>query len=116
MATERDQHTDPTRDPQKTVDLPPHGPRNPDPITGAPGSHPIETGIGAAIGGTATGLAVGTLTAGPVGAAGGGRGGGWGGRRGPGSPARPTPPTPPSRPAPADAGRKSGRDQASVGA
>src|SRR5262245_20840839 len=32
--------------PEKTVDLPPYGPRNPDPLTDAPGSHPIETGIG----------------------------------------------------------------------
>ena len=40
--------------------------RNPDPITGAPGSHPIGTGVGAAVGGAATGAAVGTV-AGPVG-------------------------------------------------
>ena len=40
--------------------------RNPDPITGAPGSHPVGTGLGAAIGGAATGAAVGTV-AGPVG-------------------------------------------------
>lgn len=40
--------------------------RNPDPITGAPGSHPVGTGIGAAAGGAATGAAVGTV-AGPVG-------------------------------------------------
>ena len=57
-----------TKDPEKTVDLPPYGPRNPDPITDAPGSHPIETGVGAAIGGAASGLLVGTLTAGPLGA------------------------------------------------
>jgi hypothetical protein len=61
-------HNTATKDPEKTVDLPPHGPRNPDPITDAPGSHPIETGIGAVLGGAASGLAVGTLTAGPVGA------------------------------------------------
>lgn len=42
--------------------------RNPDPITGAPGSHPIGTGLGAAAGGAATGAAVGTV-AGPVGTA-----------------------------------------------
>jgi hypothetical protein len=42
--------------------------RNPDPITGAPGSHPIGTGIGAAAGGAAAGAAVGTV-AGPVGTA-----------------------------------------------
>lgn len=39
---------------------------NPDPITKAPGSHPIGTGLGAAAGGAATGAAVGTV-AGPVG-------------------------------------------------
>jgi hypothetical protein len=42
--------------------------RNPDPITGAPGSHPVGTGIGAAVGGAAAGAAVGTV-AGPVGTA-----------------------------------------------
>jgi Glycine zipper len=41
--------------------------RNPDPITGAPGSHPAGTGIGAASG-AATGAAIGAL-GGPVGAA-----------------------------------------------
>lgn len=41
--------------------------RNPDPITGAPGSHPAGTGVGAAVGGAAAmGAAVGTA-AGPVG-------------------------------------------------
>jgi hypothetical protein len=55
------------KDPEKLVDLPPYGPRNPDPITDAPGSHPIETGIGAVIGGAASGLAVGAV-AGPAGA------------------------------------------------
>jgi hypothetical protein len=40
--------------------------RNPDLITGAPGSHPIGTGLGAAAGGAAAGAAVGTV-AGPVG-------------------------------------------------
>lgn len=41
--------------------------RNPDPITGAPGSHPVGTGIGAAIGGAAAaGAAAGTV-AGPAG-------------------------------------------------
>jgi uncharacterized protein YcfJ len=39
---------------------------NRDPITGAPGSHPIGTGIGAAAGGAA-GAAAGTVVAGPVG-------------------------------------------------
>jgi uncharacterized protein (TIGR02271 family) len=40
--------------------------KNPDPITGQPGSHPVGTGIGAAAGGAATGAAVGSV-AGPVG-------------------------------------------------
>ena len=39
---------------------------NRDPITGAPGAHPIGTGIGAALGGAAAGAATGTV-AGPVG-------------------------------------------------
>jgi hypothetical protein len=42
--------------------------RNPDPITGAPGSHPVGTGLGAAAGGAAAGAAAGTV-AGPVGTA-----------------------------------------------
>jgi hypothetical protein len=53
---------------EKKVDLPPKGRRNPDPITDAPGSHPIETGIGAALVGAASGLGVGAV-AGPVTAA-----------------------------------------------
>ena len=53
---------------EKKVNLPPKGSRNPDPITDAPGSHPIETGIGAAVAGAASGVAVGAVT-GPVGAA-----------------------------------------------
>ena len=47
---------------------------NPDPITGAPGSHPVGTGIGAAAGGAAgvaggmaAGAAAGTAGAGPIG-------------------------------------------------
>ena len=40
--------------------------QNRDPITGAPGAHPIGTGIGAALGGAAAGAATGTV-AGPVG-------------------------------------------------
>lgn len=40
---------------------------NRDPITGAPGAHPVGTGVGAAAGG-ATGAAIG-MVAGPVGAA-----------------------------------------------
>jgi hypothetical protein len=53
---------------QKTIDLPPKGSRNADPITNAPGAHPIEAGIGAAIAGAATGLAAGAV-AGPLAAA-----------------------------------------------
>jgi uncharacterized protein (TIGR02271 family) len=56
------------KDPEKSADLPPRGSRNADPITDQPGSHPIETGIGAAVAGAASGLAVGAV-AGPVGAA-----------------------------------------------
>jgi hypothetical protein len=39
---------------------------NPDPITGAPGAHPLGTGVGATLGAVAAGAAVGTV-AGPVG-------------------------------------------------
>ena len=53
---------------EKKVDLPPKGKRNADPFTDAPGSHPIETGIGAAVAGAASGMAVGVV-AGPVAAA-----------------------------------------------
>jgi uncharacterized protein YcfJ len=42
--------------------------RNPDPITNAPGAHPIGVGIGAAAGGAAAGAVAGAV-AGPVGAA-----------------------------------------------
>ena len=42
---------------------------NRDPITGAPGSHPVGTGVGAAAGGMAAGAAAGTLAAGPIGTA-----------------------------------------------
>lgn len=41
---------------------------NADPISGAPGAHPVGTGVGAAAGGAAAGAAVGTV-AGPVGTA-----------------------------------------------
>ena len=34
---------------------------NRDPITGAPGAHPVGTGVGAALGGAAAGAAVGTV-------------------------------------------------------
>jgi phage tail tape-measure protein len=40
---------------------------NPDVITGAPGAHPVGTGVGAA-GGGATGAVIGGVVAGPVGA------------------------------------------------
>lgn len=39
---------------------------NPDPITGAPGSHPVGTGLGAVAGGAAAGAAAGTVV-GPAG-------------------------------------------------
>ena len=42
------------------------GTPNRDPITGAPGAHPVGTGLGAAAGGMAAGAAAGTV-AGPVG-------------------------------------------------
>ncbi len=42
------------------------GTPNRDPISGAPGAHPVGTGVGAAAGGMAAGAAVGTV-AGPVG-------------------------------------------------
>lgn len=51
----------------KTVDLPPRGDRNPDPITDAPGAHPIETGVGATLAGVAAGALAGAL-GGPLGA------------------------------------------------
>jgi hypothetical protein len=44
---------------------------NRDPITGAPGSHPVGTGAGA-VGGAAAGAAAGTAVGGPVGGVGGG--------------------------------------------
>ncbi|MDG3007693.1 hypothetical protein [Paludisphaera mucosa] len=56
------------KDPEKLVDLPPYGSRNPDPASDQPGSHPIETGIGAAVGGAVTGASLGSA-AGPVGMA-----------------------------------------------
>ena len=40
---------------------------NPDPITGAPGAHPVGVGLGAVAGGIAAGAAAGTLAAGPLG-------------------------------------------------
>jgi hypothetical protein len=41
--------------------------RNPDPITGAPGSHPVGTGLGAAVGGAAAAGAAAGTAAGPIG-------------------------------------------------
>jgi hypothetical protein len=40
---------------------------NRDPITGAPGAHPVGVGVGA-VGGGATGAAIGAVVAGPIGA------------------------------------------------
>src|SRR5580704_13232745 len=51
--------------PDKKIDLPPRGTRNADPITNEAGSHPIETGIGAAVAGAAAGMAM-SAFAGPV--------------------------------------------------
>jgi hypothetical protein len=50
---------------EKKVDLPPKGNRNADPITNEPGSHPIETGIGAAAAGAVSAIAV-SAVAGPM--------------------------------------------------
>jgi hypothetical protein len=67
----------------KSVDVPPRGHPNRDPITKAPGAHPVEVGVGTALAGAAAGLAAGTL-AGPVGtvvgAVVGGLAGGYGGK------------------------------------
>jgi hypothetical protein len=57
-----------TSNPQKKYDLPPRGGRNADPITDEPGSHPIETGIGAVAAGASAGLVAGAV-AGPLAAA-----------------------------------------------
>jgi len=48
---------------KETEQADPSEPRdvNPDPITGAPGSHPVGTGVGAAVGGVAAGLAGGAI-------------------------------------------------------
>jgi outer membrane lipoprotein SlyB len=57
---------------------------NLDPITGAPGAHPVGVGLGAAVGGIAAGAAAGTIAVGPlgtvVGAAVGAIAGGLGGK------------------------------------
>lgn len=52
-------------DPSRRKDVNPQA--NPDPITGAPGAHPVGTGLGTAAGGIAAGAAAGAL-AGPAGA------------------------------------------------
>ncbi len=58
-----------TRDDRTVVDKGGRHPdANPDPITGAPGAHPVGTGLGAAAAGAAAG-ATGGLIAGPAGAA-----------------------------------------------
>lgn len=54
---------DPRNDPSGASDTN----MNRDPISGAPGAHPVGTGVGAAVGGAAAGAAAGTV-AGPVGA------------------------------------------------
>lgn len=56
------QHTNQDKDSRRGTDA------NRDPITGAPGAHPVGTGLGAAAGGAAAGAAVGSV-AGPVGTA-----------------------------------------------
>ena len=60
MDTDRDTITKETPAPESRPD-------NRDPLTGAPGSHPLGTGIGSA-GGAAAGAAIGTAVAGPAGA------------------------------------------------
>src|SRR3954467_11424837 len=63
----------------KKVNKDDRDPANRDPITGAPGSHPVGTGVGAAAGGAA-GAAGGMAAGAAAGTAGGGpRGGGGGG-------------------------------------
>lgn len=52
----------------KTTDGTKAGTQNKDPLTGAPGAHPVGVGVGAVAGGMAAGAAVGTV-AGPVGTA-----------------------------------------------
>lgn len=63
------------RNPSQKIDVPPKGACNPDPLTKAVGSHPIETGVGAAVEGAAMGVAAG-IAAGPIGAAAGAVAGG----------------------------------------
>ena len=51
---------------ETNVDTAREGSANLDPISGAPGAHPVGTGLGAALGGAAAGAATGTV-AGPIG-------------------------------------------------
>ena len=51
---------------ETNLDTAREGSANLDPISGAPGAHPVGTGLGAALGGAAAGAATGTV-AGPVG-------------------------------------------------
>ena len=51
---------------ETNVDTDREGSANLDPISGAPGAHPVGTGLGAALGGAAAGAATGTV-AGPIG-------------------------------------------------
>lgn len=52
----------------KNTDVAKTGTPNKDPLTGAPGAHPVGVGVGAVAGGMAAGAAVGTV-AGPLGTA-----------------------------------------------
>ena len=51
---------------ETNLDTAREGSANLDPISGAPGAHPVGTGLGAALGGAAAGAATGTV-AGPIG-------------------------------------------------
>lgn len=66
-ATKKPRDTSSATPKSKTVDLPPRGDRNPDPITDASGAHPIETGVGATMAGVAAGALAGAI-GGPLGA------------------------------------------------
>ena len=62
---ERDPRQRPGADRATTAPVLP-GSANLDPISGAPGAHPVGTGVGAALGGAAAGAAIGTIV-GPLG-------------------------------------------------
>jgi hypothetical protein len=66
MALERERDIKRADDKMERENNKSHPERNPDAITGAPGSHPVGTGIGAASAGVA-GVAIGTAVGGPVG-------------------------------------------------